>query len=106
MLPLAQRICCEKNERGVFGQMPVARHSGTYLTVHPRSVASNLSRQSARTHPRPQTPHLTTYPVCTSSENPISAVPPTASSAARLYTALLPTQIDAPHLFLFTCTTR
>ncbi len=42
VLPRAQRICCEKKERGVLGQMPVARHSGMYLTFQPRSTASNL----------------------------------------------------------------
>jgi hypothetical protein len=42
VLPRAQRICCEKKERGVLGQMPVARHSGTYLTFQPRSTAPNL----------------------------------------------------------------
>jgi len=43
VLPRAQRICCEKKERGVFGQMPVARQRGTYLTFQPRSTAPNLA---------------------------------------------------------------
>jgi len=51
VLPRAQRICCEKKERGVFGQMPVAKHSGTYLTFQPRSTAPNLSAVSSSNSP-------------------------------------------------------
>ena len=105
VLPRAQRICCEKKERGVFGQIPVARQRGTYFTFQPLSIAPKLPKLVPKFRVL-MFKRWGTHPVWTSSENPISAVPPTSASDARLYTALLPTQIDAPHRFLLTCTTR